>query len=112
MSYHFLDGRFYFVTSPNSLHGRLMSRRGRATMTVQFENCDGRSVDQWYVMAEGPAQFTDHDPKPHVRAILTKDRGADNVDEWTAAMPSPDVQVALLEPDRISGYEFHESLDQ
>ena len=59
ISYHFTDDGFYLVTSPASPHGRLMSQLGRATVTVQFEACDGRSVQQWYVMAEGPIQFTD-----------------------------------------------------
>ncbi|HSF86274.1 MAG TPA: hypothetical protein VLG28_11560, partial [Acidimicrobiia bacterium] len=111
MSYHFGDGTFWMVTSPESLHGRLMVRRGRATMTVQFERCDGRSVHQWYVMAEGPVRFTDVDPLPHVRRILAKDRGAAHVDEWTAAAPAPGFLVAVLEPERLSGYEFYESLD-
>jgi nitroimidazol reductase NimA-like FMN-containing flavoprotein (pyridoxamine 5'-phosphate oxidase superfamily) len=111
MSYHLSGGDWYLVTSPDSLHGRLMSRRGRATITVQFEACDGRSVHQWYVMAEGPIQFTDLDPRPHIRAILAKDRGADNVDEWTRGPPPADVRVAVLAPERMTGYEFHESLD-
>ena len=112
VSYHFTDDGFYMVTSPDSVHGRLMSQLGRATVTVQFEACDGRNVQQWYVMAEGPIQFTDLDPRPHIKTILAKDRGEDNVDEWTAGEPPPDVQVALLQPERISGYEFHESLDR
>ena len=112
MSYHFSDGGFYLVTSPDSVHGRLMSRVGRATMTVQFEACDGRSVHQWYVMGEGPIRFTDLDPQPHVRTILTKDRGADYVDEWAASRPPPNVRVAVLQPVRISGYEFQESLNR
>jgi hypothetical protein len=111
MSYHFRDGSFWLVTSPDSLHGRLMARRGRATLTVQFEACDGRNVYQWYVMAEGPVRFTAEDPRPHVRKILAKDRGAANVDEWTAAAPAPGSLAAVLEPERLSGYEFHESLD-
>ena len=74
MSYLFRDGRFYMVTSPESLHGRLMQRTGRATLTVQFEACDGRNVYQWYVIAEGTIGFTDSEPGPYVRAILAKDR--------------------------------------
>lgn len=111
MSYVFQDGRFYMVTSPESLHGRLMQRTGRATMTVQFEDCDGRSVHQWYVMAEGPIDFTDAEARPFVQAILTKDRGAQNVEEWSSSDPTPDAQVAVLEPERISGFEFRDSLD-
>jgi len=55
MSYHFTDGSFWMVTSPDSLHGRLMARRGRGTMTVQFEAGDGRRVYQWYVIATARA---------------------------------------------------------
>jgi nitroimidazol reductase NimA-like FMN-containing flavoprotein (pyridoxamine 5'-phosphate oxidase superfamily) len=111
MSYLFRDGRFHIVTSIESLHSRLMKQTGRATITVQFEACDGRSVHQWYVMAEGPIDFTDLDTKPLVRAILAKDRGEENADEWGGGDPPPDVRVAVLEPEKLSGYEFHESLD-
>ena len=93
ISYHFSDGDFFMVTPPDTLHGRLMARAGRATMTVQFEACDGRSVHQWYVMAEGPVRFTDLDPSPHVRTILAKDRGETNVEEWTAGQPDPDMII-------------------
>lgn len=110
MSYHFDGKRFVMVTSPASLHGRLMAATGRATMTVQYERVDDGSVHQWYVMAEGPIAFTDEDPGPHVRAILVKDRGPANVEEWRAAEPAIDAKVAVLVPERISGYEFQESL--
>jgi len=112
MSYLFQDGRFYLATSTESLHARLMKRTGRATMTVQYEACDGRNVHQWYVMAEGPIGFTDLDAGPLVRAILTKDRGKENADEWTSGKSSPEVQVAILQPEKLSGYEFQESLDK
>jgi hypothetical protein len=58
MSYLFIEGRFFMVTPPESLHGRVMKRTGRATITVQFEATDGRTVHQWYVMAEGQIGFT------------------------------------------------------
>lgn len=110
MSYHFDGERFFMVTSPISLHGKLMARAGRATLTIQYEKVEPGSVHQWYVMAEGPVAFTEADPAPHVRAILTKDRGPDNVDAWRASEPSADAKVAELMPRRISGYEFRESL--
>ncbi len=111
MSYRFDGHRFFMVTSPDSLHGRLMRRTGRATLTVQYEECDDQSVHQWYVMAEGPVNFTDADPTPHVRAILTKDRGEKNVELWRANNLDADDKVAELAPERISGYEFRESLE-
>ncbi len=112
MSYLFADGRFYIVTSPESLHGRLMRRSGRATLTVQFEACDGRSVHQWYVMAEGTISFTDTKPRPYVRAILAKDRGEENADEWTSGDPPSDVRLAVLKPVKLSGFEYRDSLDE
>ena len=112
MSYLFQDGRLYMATSTESLHSRLMTATGCATITVQFEACDGRSVHQWYVMAEGPIDFTDLDAGPLVRAILAKDRGEENADEWTSGNSSPEVQVAILHPEKLSGYEFRDSLDE
>lgn len=112
MSYLFRDDRFHLVTSPESLHSRLMSRAGRATITVQFEACDGRNVHQWYVMAEGPIDFTDLPPEPLVRAILAKDRGEEYADEWASGDSSPESRVAILQPEKLSGYEFRKSLDE
>ena len=111
MSYHFSDGKFWMVTDPDSLHGRLMAKRGRATITVQYEACDGRRVHQWYVMAEGPVAYRDDATEPHVRRILGKDRGAQNVDEWLAGGVPDNVRLAVLDPVRIAGYEWTESLD-
>lgn len=111
MSYHYSEGTFFMATSPESLHGRLMIRRGRATVTVQYATCDGSRVHQWYVMAEGPIRFSDEDPMPHIMAILVKDRGSRRVEEWRAAAPTPEIQLAVLEPERIAGYESTETLD-
>ena len=111
MSYTFNGDRFFFVTSPTSLHGRLMSKAGRATLTVQFEEVGVDSVYQWYVMAEGRVVFTDADPVPHVEAMLVKDRGSQNWERWRAAEPNESARVAELVPERLSGYEFRESLD-
>jgi hypothetical protein len=110
MSYHFSEGTFFMATSPESLHGRLMRQRGRATVTVQYANCDGFRVDQWYVMAEGPVRFSSEDPLPHIMAILVKDRGRGRVEEWRAAAPTAEIQLAVLKPERIAGYESTETL--
>jgi nitroimidazol reductase NimA-like FMN-containing flavoprotein (pyridoxamine 5'-phosphate oxidase superfamily) len=110
MSYRFLEGRFVFVTSPGSLHGKLMTKRGRATFTVQYDRCEGRRLHQWYVIAEGPVRFADDDPVPHVRATLAKDRGPEYVDEWIGPSFPVGVLTAVLEPERISGWEYRETL--
>lgn len=110
MSYHFDGSCFFMVTDPDSLHGRLMERRGRATITIQFELCDGPTVYQWYVTAEGPVRFTNDDAVPYVRTILAKDRGDRYVDQWTAQLPPPTVKVAVLTPERIGGYEYRDAL--
>lgn len=110
MSYRFVDGRFVFVTSPDSLHGRLMTKRGRATITVQYERCEGRSIHQWYVIAEGPVRFTDEDPMPHVRVVMAKDRGPEYVDEWIGPSSPVGVVTAVLEPERLSGWEYRQTL--
>jgi nitroimidazol reductase NimA-like FMN-containing flavoprotein (pyridoxamine 5'-phosphate oxidase superfamily) len=111
ISYHFTSGRFYMVTDPESLHGRLMVKRGRATLTVQFEAITERTAHQWYVIAEGPVAFSAEDPAPHVRAMLTKDRSEEWADRWAGDGPAADDRVAVLSPERLSGFEFRESLD-
>jgi len=111
MSYRFVDGTFLFVTSEETLHGKLMLKRGRATMTVQEALSDGLTVDQWYVIAEGPIRFTEEDPFPQVRFILAKDRGEEYADAWLAQIASGGDQVAVLDPDRITGYESHRRLE-
>ena len=110
MSYTYDGDKFFFVTLPTSLHGRVMTKAGRATLTIQYEKVESGSVHQWYVMAEGPVVFTDADPAPYVRAMLIKDRGEANWDQWRASEPNTNAKVAELAPDRISGYEFGESL--
>lgn len=87
-----------------------MKRTGRATLTVQYERCDGPTVYQWYVVAEGPVTFTDSDSSPLTRSILAKDRGEQYADEWSTGAPPDNVMVAELTPHRISGYEFTDSL--
>ena len=111
MSYRFVDTTFVFVTSPESLHGRLMLKRGRATITVQEALSDGVAVDQWYVIAEGPVRFTDDDPLPHIRFIMAKDRGEEHADAWTPPSASGSDRVAMLTPERISGHESHLELE-
>lgn len=107
MSYLFREGKFWMVTSPESLHGRLMVKTGRATITVQEEILGHRELEQWYVMAEGSVEFTDEEPLPYVRAIMEKDRGPEFVEEWTARSGPHDNPVAVLTPQTLSGYRSH-----
>jgi hypothetical protein len=62
------------------------------------------------VIAEGPVRFTDEDSLPHVRFILAKDRGEAYADAWLEQISSGDDRVAVLDPERITGYESHREL--
>lgn len=111
MSYVYDGETFAIVTSPNSLHGRLMTTEGRATLTIHADTNEARSVHQWYIVAEGPVTFTELEPEPVIREILAKDRGAATVDEWMERMGHPEDVVVHLTPARISGFESVASLD-
>lgn len=111
MSYLFENGEFRVITSMESLHGRLMRSSGRATMTVHHDEVSARSVEQWYVIAEGPIRFTDDDPEPLLREILAKDRGSDFVEEWVEQSLPNVTTVAVLSPERISGHRGVSKLD-
>lgn len=111
MSYVYREGRFWMITSPDSEHGKLIQRRGRATLTIHHDVVELRQVQQWYVTAEGTIDFVDDDPAPILRAILAKDRGAELADEWTEqSLPSVTV-VAVLTPRRVAGYRGVSRLD-
>lgn len=104
MSYFHRDGHFWMITSPDSQHGKLMRRNGRATVTIHHDVVDGRVVEQWYVTAEGPIEFVDDDPEALLRAIMAKDRGERFADEWTAQSLPSVTTVAVLTPQRLAGY--------
>ena len=40
-----------------------------------------------------------------------KDRGEENAGEWPSGGASPEIQVAILQPENPPGYGFRESLD-
>lgn len=105
MSYVFDGTRFAMITSPTSLHGRLLEGTGRATVTVHDTVVRERSVHHWYVIAEGPIGFSDDDPGPLMPVILAKDRPGPHVDAWVAQMGRDDDRVVVLVPERLSGYE-------
>ncbi|MEA1901905.1 MAG: pyridoxamine 5'-phosphate oxidase family protein [Actinomycetota bacterium] len=111
MSFLFAAGEFRMITSPDSQHGKLIRKTGRATMTIEAEDYGPRSVEQWYVMAEGPIRFTDDDPVPLLRAVMEKDRGAEFLEEWVAQSLPNVLQVAILTPETLSGYFGRSELD-
>ena len=114
LAYVFRDGRFLLQSSPESLHGRLAIKRGRATVTVHQEWISGPEAAEWYITAEGPVAFTDDPVRPVMRDILAKDRGehlADRwLDEWLWPVAS-EQKVMVLTPDRIAGYTFPSRLE-
>lgn len=111
MSFLFANGVFKMITMPDSLHGRLMGKTGRATLTVHHDHLQGRRLVQWYVMAEGPVEFTAEDPVALLGAILAKDRGPEHVEEWTTRAMVNVGHVALLTPERMSGHIGESRLD-
>ena len=109
LAYVYRDGNFYFQSAPDSLHGRLAVKRGRATVTIHDEWISAVEASQWYITAEGPVAYTDDELRPVMRAILAKDRGEHVADRWLDEWLWPvakDHQVLMLAPDRIVGYTF------
>ncbi|MGD2060651.1 MAG: pyridoxamine 5'-phosphate oxidase family protein [Acidimicrobiia bacterium] len=104
MSYLYRDGEFLMITSPDSQHGRMMTTEGRATITVHHDEVSPGSVEQWYVTAEGRIRFTDEHPGELLRSILLKDRGPEFLEEWVRQSLPNATSVAVLEPERISGF--------
>jgi nitroimidazol reductase NimA-like FMN-containing flavoprotein (pyridoxamine 5'-phosphate oxidase superfamily) len=111
MSYLFEEGEFWMITPRDSLHGRLMQASGRSTMTVHHDEVTPRSVEQWYVIAEGTIRFTDDDPEPLLRKIMVKDRGPGHAEEWVRQSLPNVTTVAVLSPERLSGYHGVSQLD-
>ncbi len=112
MSFLFRDGAFFMVTSPDSLHGRLMRSEGRATLTIHHEEYPPGRVSQWYIVAEGPVSFTNEDPEPIVRAVIAKDRPAADAPAWAARAAATATSVARLDPTSLSGHVFEAALDE
>jgi nitroimidazol reductase NimA-like FMN-containing flavoprotein (pyridoxamine 5'-phosphate oxidase superfamily) len=103
--FEFADGRFMIVTSPDTLHGRLVRRAGRTTITVHSERYGDDDMLEWYVMAEGPATFTDEDIEPIVRRTRSRYHGGQRIDEWLARPIDPAERVLVIEPQTLTGHE-------
>lgn len=109
LAYLYRAGRFYLQSAPESLHGRLAVKRGRATVTVHDEWIGAVEAFEWYITAEGPVAFTDDPLRPVMREILAKDRGEHVADRWLDEWLWPaaaDQRVLVLDPERIAGYTF------
>lgn len=114
LAYVFRRGSFYLQSAPESLHGRLAVKRGRATVTVHDEKISHVEASEWYVTAEGPVAFSDEPLRPLMREILVKDRGEQMADRWLDEWLWPvakDQQVLVLTPERIAGFSFPSRLE-
>lgn len=111
--YEFTDGRFWLITARESLHGRLIQQTGRATLTFHSEDYGDLYTVERYVMAEGPIAFTDDDIVSAIQRIRGRYYVGPRAIEWINRPLSPETQrqhVAVLSPERISGYAWEESL--
>jgi hypothetical protein len=114
LAYVFRDGRFYLQSAPESLHGRLAVKRGRATVTIHDEQIGNIEASEWYITAEGPVAFSADPLRPVIREILVKDRGAEMADRWLDEWLWPvakDQQVLVLTPEQIAGFSFPSRLE-
>lgn len=111
--YDYTDGRFWLITARESLHGRIIQKRGRATLTFHSEDYgDSRTIER-YVMAEGPMAFTDDDIVPVIQRIRVRYYTGPRAAEWINRPLPPETlrqRVAVLIPERLSGYVWEESL--
>jgi nitroimidazol reductase NimA-like FMN-containing flavoprotein (pyridoxamine 5'-phosphate oxidase superfamily) len=114
LAYLFRDGKFWMQTSAQSVHGKAAVRQGRGTVTVHHERYEGTEAQERYVMAEGPVEFVGgEDLDALLRTILAKDRGEEHADAWLGAfLPNVEGQdLLVLDPDRVSGFDWVSSLD-
>lgn len=116
LAYVFRDGSFYLQSAPESLHGRLAVKRGRATVTIHDEpQISDVEAAEWYITAEGPVAFSDEPLRPLMREMLAKDRGELMADRWLDEWLWPvakDQQVLILTPERIAGFSFPSRLEE
>jgi nitroimidazol reductase NimA-like FMN-containing flavoprotein (pyridoxamine 5'-phosphate oxidase superfamily) len=108
--YDVIDGAIRMVTSPNSLHGRAMQRSGRATLTVRSEEYGDEQTVERYAHVEGPIEFVDDELLPAVTAIRRRYYQVPNADAWVQQPIIESQRVALLHPERLSGFIWEASL--
>lgn len=107
------DGEFRIITSTDSLHGRIMQRTGRATVTAHWEDYgDDASVER-YVIAEGPIAFNVQDVVPKVYEMRAKYYTNARAGEWVDKPIPPETlsqRIAVMRPETLSGFEWREAL--
>jgi nitroimidazol reductase NimA-like FMN-containing flavoprotein (pyridoxamine 5'-phosphate oxidase superfamily) len=108
--YDYADGLIRIVTSPESVHGRIVQRTGRATLTVRAEDYADASTMESYVMVEGPAAFTDEDMEPIVRRIRRRYHQGPRRDEWVDRPIRTSERALVIEPESIVSNEWAEQL--
>jgi nitroimidazol reductase NimA-like FMN-containing flavoprotein (pyridoxamine 5'-phosphate oxidase superfamily) len=108
--YEYADGRIRIVTSPDSLHGRIVQQTGRATLTVRAEEYGDADALESYVMVEGPATFTDEDTEPIVRRIRRRYHRGPRTEDWVNRPVRTTERALLIEPQRIISHEWTEHL--
>ena len=103
--YLYRDGRFYMDTDSETLHARLMRRRGTATLTVQDESTPYR-----YVSVEGTLEFVGDD-LPTARAIVARyleEEAVDGFMENVRSVFQPNAETVILTPTRTWAAWFPE----
>ena len=111
--YEFADGRLWMITLPDSVHGRIMQRTGRATLTVRSEEYGETRTRERYVMAEGPIEITSDDIEPLVRRIRRRYYAGAQAEQWVNRPLDSftlSQKVVVLQPETLSGYEWVEQL--
>jgi nitroimidazol reductase NimA-like FMN-containing flavoprotein (pyridoxamine 5'-phosphate oxidase superfamily) len=108
--YEYADGLIRIVTAPDSLHGRIVQKKGRATFTVRSEDYADASTAESYVMVEGPATFTDEDTEPIVRRIRRRYHRGPRRAEWVDRPVRTGERVLVIEPQTIVSSEWAEQL--
>jgi hypothetical protein len=98
------------VTSPTSIHGQIIRRTGRATLTIRSEHYGEADSREWYVIAEGPIAFVNDDIEPFVRLMRRRYYSGPRLEDWMARPLISTQKVAVLDPESLSGYEWTEQL--
>lgn len=108
--YDYSDGVIRIVTSRDSVHGRVIQRRGWATLTVNSEEYGDEHTVERYANVEGPIEFVADDIVPVVTAIRRRYYTGRRAAEWIERPLISTQEVAELRPQRVAGFFWEESL--